>query len=153
MQGAAILGGNDYEYSEAHGGFINGMHRRIGEILGDIDPEIEVLWIPRDKREEGDKPFALRHTPSDGRKPYIFATYDEPDFDLRVIEQVLEMRATVQGAKESIIDQLDRSKRVKHMMLLKEQEEKQGARHEEAQFLLRTNKHTIDLGNGRKLYA
>lgn len=153
MQGAAILGGNDYEYSEAHGGFISAMHRRISEILTDIDPELQVLWIPRDKREEGDKPFALRHVPSDGRKPYLIAVYDEPEFDLRVIEQVLEMRATVQGNKETIIEQLDRAKRVRHMMLLKEQEDKQGARHDEANFLLRTNKHTINLGNGRKLYA
>lgn len=153
MQGAAILGGNDYEYSEAHGGFISAMHRRVSEILTDIDPELQVLWIPRDKREEGDKPFALRHVPDDGRKPYLIATYDEADFDLRVVEQVMEMRATMSGKRGTLIEQLERSKRAKHMMLLKEQAEKMGPRHEQAKFLLNTPLHTINLGKGRKIYG
>lgn len=149
--GAAILGGGNYVYSPAHGGFINDKHRRIAEAINAFDPEVEVLWIPRDKRGPGDKAYALRHSPGN-QPPYIFATYDEEDFDERVLAEVFEMHEAANGPI-SVADRLDLQDKARKAVELWEQKERLEEARDQAEFFWRTPLHTINLGGGRKLYT
>lgn len=149
--GAAILGGNDYVYSDAHGGFINDKHRRIAEAINAFDPEVEVLWIPRDKRGPGDKAYALRHTPGH-KPPYIFATYDEADFDERVLAEVFEMHEAANGPV-SVAQRLDMQDQARRALELWDQMERLEEARDMALFLWNSPLHTINLGGGRKLHT
>lgn len=147
--GAAILGGNDYTYSPSHGGFINEKHRRIAELINAFDPEVEVLWIPRDKRGPGDKAYALRHSPGNN-PPYIFMTIDEEDFDERVLAQVFEMNEAANGPV-TVADRLDMQDQARRAVEMWAQKEKLEEARDFAQFLWMTPKHTVNLGGGRKI--
>lgn len=67
-------------------------HLRIAEILQDYNPQLDLVWIPPENRlpEDGNRVFAVRCTPSDGRKPYIVFQLAEDEVDHRVIERVFE---------------------------------------------------------------
>ena len=147
--GAAILGGSNYVYSEAHGGFINDKHRRIAEIINEFDPTIEVMWIPRDRRGPGDKAYALRHQ-LPGKAPYLIKVYDEEEFDERVLAELFEMAAAANGplTVAQRVEMHDLA--VKAVRMSKERELLEEAR-DEAEFFWRTPLHTVRLGKGRKV--
>lgn len=69
-------------YVPAEGGYmVSERHARIAEILQDYDPALELAWIPPDKREPGDKPFAVVHRPGN-QPPYVVFYSDDPDESL-----------------------------------------------------------------------
>ncbi len=53
------------------GHFVSEDHRQIAELINDWDSEIELRWIPPDKRNFNEEfPYALFHSPM-GQQPYI----------------------------------------------------------------------------------
>jgi hypothetical protein len=67
------------------GYFVSQEHQRIAEIINDYEPTLNLVWIPPDKREPGDSPFAVMHSPL-GQPPYIVFHADE--CDERIIQRV-----------------------------------------------------------------
>lgn len=67
-------------------------HLRIAEILQDYNPQLDLVWIPPENRLPEDKGlfWAVRCTPSDGRKPYLLFQLREDEIDHRVLERVFE---------------------------------------------------------------
>lgn len=60
---------------------------RLAEILEDFSPEMELKWIPPDKRNNVDKskPYCIVHTPSDRNKPpyvVMYATETDDPVDI-----------------------------------------------------------------------
>jgi len=62
------------------GVFISDRWLRLSEILQDMDPNIELRWIPPRHRTEADKskPYAIVHSPPD-KKSYIIMFAGEKD--------------------------------------------------------------------------
>jgi len=52
-------------------GFISDEHRRVAEVIRDFDHELDVVYVPPEKRAfNDDQPFALVHSPL-GQVPYV----------------------------------------------------------------------------------
>lgn len=86
------------------GGGLSVMHERIAEIIRDLDPTLELAYIPEAQRSSFDRhPFAVIHRPSDGRPPYVAMTMPENEVDERLIAKLIR-RDTHKGA---VIDEID----------------------------------------------
>lgn len=105
-------------YVPAEGGyFVSERHARIAEIIQDYDPSLELAWIPPDKREPGDAPFAVIHRPL-GQPDYVVCYSDDPDE--RLLARIFE------GDKKNgnVLDQIEaHNAAVKAMELKKQMEE------------------------------
>lgn len=84
-----ILGAN-YFFHEDSGRFINGNHERIARILNEYDPELELGWIPPDKRDPSDeKPYCVIHNNPNGTRQAI-SFWREDEIDERILEWAFE---------------------------------------------------------------
>lgn len=84
-----ILGSN-YFYHEDYGGFVNGNHERIARILHEYDPELELGWVPPDKRDPGEeKPFCVIHNHPNGSRQAV-SFWREDEIDERILEWAFE---------------------------------------------------------------
>jgi hypothetical protein len=83
------------------GRWVSENHARIAEIIKDYDSELELAYIPPDKREPGDVPFAVVHRPM-GKPAYVVFTSDSCD------ERLLTRLFAADGAKQgNILTNLD----------------------------------------------
>lgn len=81
--------GLDGVYVPAEGGyFVSEKHARIAEIISEYDPTLELAWIPPERRDPGDKPFAVVHRPV-GQPEYVVCYAD--DCDERLLARVFSM--------------------------------------------------------------
>jgi|SRR5690242_20293218 len=69
------------------GHLVNANHALVAELVHDYNPGLEVCWIPPDKREPGDKPYAIVHNMPDGSRYPVFFL-DEDEMDHRVIARL-----------------------------------------------------------------
>lgn len=147
IQGAALLGGSsDYVYDEGSGEFINAKFQRIAEVINDWNPEVFLLWIPRNARGAGDtKPYAIQHRPSDGRAPYIIKYLSEEELDHRVIADLWTMGQNTQD----LVAYLDKLEAAQEALRLKEQEEELMETFDKMHTILSSPLHTYRLGNGK----
>lgn len=74
----------------ADGSWINSTVARIIDIIREHYPDLDVMWIPRDKRSSDDAAFAIIER-RDGRDYVAFYVQEEKDFDERVLERVIRM--------------------------------------------------------------
>lgn len=84
------------------GGVVDENQARIAEIIKDYDPELELAWIPPDKRVPGDQPFAVIHRPM-GKPSYIAFYADQ--CDERIIERIFIGDVKRHGG--TILDEVD----------------------------------------------
>lgn len=69
------------------GSWINSNIARIVEIINDYDPELEVRWIPRDKRSPEDDVFQI----VDKRiNKVAFSVKDEKSFNITVLDRIFQ---------------------------------------------------------------
>lgn len=77
---------------EAHiildGRFVSADHVRIAELIREYDRELELAWIPPDKREPGDKTFAIIHSPSN-HPAYIILQCDESEVNHTLLGRII----------------------------------------------------------------
>lgn len=75
---AVILGSSDA---------LSVKHERIAEIIQDLDPDLELVFIPTEARSAFDKhPFGVRHK----RGNYMVFTMAENEVDERVIAKLIQ---------------------------------------------------------------
>lgn len=124
------------------GEFVDQRHARIAEIIQDYDPELELAWIPPDKREEGDKPFAVIHRPL-GKPVYVAFYVDE--CDERILQRI--WAGDVKHHRGTIMTQLDaRNASVKAMQLKKQMDEMDDAA-DQAKHVFQSPKSTYTIGD------
>lgn len=121
-------------YVPTEGGyFVSEKHARIAEIIHDYDPTLELAWVPPERREPGDKPFAVVHSPMDSA-PYVVCYAD--DCDERLLARVFSM----DSAKHDIWSEMEAQNQAVEALKLKKQMEEMEESHEIAASILRSPK-------------
>lgn len=86
---------NDIAEPLSDGHWINSKVARTVEIIRERWPDLDVMWIPAEKREDGDAAFALIETLRSGERVVAMYVQTEEEFDERVLEKLI--RADMQG--------------------------------------------------------
>lgn len=115
------------------GYFVSEKHARVAEAISEYDATLELAWIPPDRREPGDKPFAVIHRPM-GSPAYVVCYAD--DCDERLLARVFSMDQKNGNSLETIDAHNDA---VRALALKKQMEEMQEA-HELSASILRSPK-------------
>lgn len=116
------------------GYFVSENHARIAEIISDYDPTLRLAWIPPDKREPGDKPFAVIHAPL-GRPEYIVCYSDDVNEDL--LARVFSMDST----KNDVWSQVENSQKAAEALKLKKRMEEMEEAKDLAASIVKSKKH------------
>lgn len=127
-----ILNGNFYFPVDGH--FVSQKQMRINEILQDYNKELQLQWIPPDRRSEKDLAFRVVHFP-DGRPPYAVCFAEEADE--RLLAKVFEADQ-VNNSKPA--NYLDNYNAARELVIAKEDEERRQEDHEFAAAVIRNTK-------------
>lgn len=112
--------GSRYNYDPLTGYFIHSKHQRVAEIIKDYNPELELVWIPPNKRSSEDvKPYTVVHYKKDGSQyPIFHLSEDELDDTAGVVtrlyagdmskHRILDRLAVIELAEKA--DELVRAK-------------------------------------------
>lgn len=78
-------------YADGH--FVSEKHQYIATIIHDYNPELELRFIPEDKRtdpEDREYPFAVWHNPDPSKSmaPYLMFRIKADELDERVLERI-----------------------------------------------------------------
>jgi len=103
------------EYRVEDGAWVHAKHQRVAELLYDLDPDLEVQYIPVGNREVGDQAFRIVHHQADGQI-YAVMYLDEDQMDHRVVaamiynrlpdsEQTLEKWLELQDLSRDAVEQ------------------------------------------------
>lgn len=115
----------------AEGGYmISERHARISEIIKDYDPTLELAWIPPDKREPGDQPFAVIHRPNNA-PAYVVCYSDDPD------ERLLARVFNNDNGKRDVLSEMEAHNAALRAMEMKAQMEKMEEANDLAASILR----------------
>ena len=117
------------------GRWVSEKHERIARIIQDYDPELHLAYIPPDKREPGDVPFAVIHTPKDSF-PYIVATFQDCD------ERILEHLWTIDNKQGDVLSRLDAHNAAIKAVELRERLDKEEESKELARSIVRSPLNT-----------
>lgn len=124
--------GNVYVPND-NGHFVSENQRRIAELLRDIYPDLQLQWIPNDKRSNKDYAFrVVDATP--GRDPYVVCFSHECD------ERLLARVIQADTSRHDILNTLDAFNAAKEALAAKEREEERMQMHELAFSVLRSKK-------------
>ncbi len=120
----------------AEGGyFVSEKHAHIAEIISEYDPTLELAWIPPDKREPGDQPFAVVHRPLNN-PPYVVCYSDNPD------ERLLARIFGMDLAKHDVLGQVEAEQAAYKALQMKRHMEEMEEAHELSAAILRSPKST-----------
>lgn len=127
--------GYDIPVPTEEGYFVSEKHARISEIISDYDPTLSLQWIPPDKREPGDQPFAVLCVPANGRS-YVVCYAD--DVDERLLARIFEG----DNAKGNVLSSVEANNAAVRALQLKKAMEDREEAHELAASILRSPKST-----------
>lgn len=133
-----LVNGNFYFPVDGH--FVSQKQVRINQILQDYDPNLQLQWIPPDKRSAQEAAFRVVHFPP-GRPPYLICVADE--VDERLLARVFEADQQNSPNKLSFMDNYNRALELSRM---KEAEEQRQEDHQLAASILRSNKSSYRHG-------
>lgn len=115
-------------------GALSVKHERIAEIIRDLDPNLELCYIPNEARSVFDKhPFGVRH-----KNGYMVMTMPEDEVDERVIAKLIARNT----ATTNVLGELEAREAALRLVMLKEQMEIQEEKREFAHSVLRSPKST-----------
>ncbi len=136
-----VFNGNWYFPVDGH--FVSVKQVRINEILQDYNPELQLQWIPPDKRSSRDLAFRVVHFPS-GKAPYAICFAEEADE--RLLAKVFEADQTNSPNKLNYIENYNRAL---ELTRAKEAHDKRMEDHAIAQAAIRNNKSHFTFRNER----
>lgn len=113
------------------GRWVSESHERIARIIQDYDPELFLAYIPPDKREPGDVPFAVIHQPA-GKMSYVVFTAEHCD------ERILERLWTSDNKHGDVLSRLDAHNAALEAIKLKKQMDEQEERRELVQSIVKS---------------
>lgn len=115
------------------GRWVSEAHERIARIIQDYDPELFLAYIPPDRREPGDVPFAILHCPA-GRESYIVFTVEHCD------ERILERLWATDNRNGDVLNRLDAHNAALEAVKLKKELDVREERAELVQSIVRSSK-------------
>lgn len=116
-------------------GALSVKHERIAEIIKDLDPNLELCYIPEAARSVFDKhPFGVRHTLGG----YMVMTMPENEVDERVIAQLIRRNT----ATSNVLGEIEAQEAALRLVMLKEQMEIQEEKREFTHSVLKSPKST-----------
>lgn len=119
----------------ATGGALSVKHERVAEIIRDLDPNLELAYIPEDQRSAFDKhPFAVIHTYRGQR--HVVMTMPENEVDERVIAKLIRRNTHA----NDVLADLDAQAAARELMAAKAAMEEMEEKREFAKSVLRSNK-------------
>jgi hypothetical protein len=124
--------------------WISVKQQRIGEILKDYDPKLELQWIPPGRRNEKDEPFRVVCYPPNGH-PYLVCTAMEADE--RLLASVFFADSKKHGG--NLLSWLDNYNRAKEIYNAKINHERRQEKVEIAASIARTDKSSYKLYDHR----
>lgn len=127
-------------YFPVDGHFVSQNQVRIHEILHDYDPNLQLQWIPPDKRSSEEAAFRVVCFPP-GRPAYLVCTAEQADE--RLLARVFEADQVNNPDKLSYIDNYNNAL---EMVRAKEAEEARQWDHELAAAILRNRKSSFKHG-------
>jgi hypothetical protein len=117
------------------GRFVSEKHMRVAEIIRDYDPNLEIEWIPEDKRAAQDPPFRVVHTnPTTGYR-YVVCYADNLDGPL--LERIYKMDAEKHG---NILSDVDAHNQAVKALIKKKMEDEMAEANDLAASILRSPK-------------
>lgn len=127
-----VVNGNFYFPVDGH--FVSQKQIRINEVLQDYDPNLQLQWIPPDKRSERDLAFRVVHF-SPGKAPYAICFAEEADE--RLLARVFEADQQRGPNRLSFIENYNNAL---ELVRAKEDMESRQELHEMAAAIIRNNK-------------
>jgi hypothetical protein len=81
----------DVDLPAAHddGHFISGKVSRIVELVREYDSNLDVVWVPPERRGADDPAFAVTERLTNGSTVVAFYVQSEAEFDERVLERII----------------------------------------------------------------
>lgn len=81
---------------------------RTAEIIKDFFPNLEVRWLPKDKRAIDSDAFMIVEKCADGAELVAFTVRDESEFDERILERIIRADITKQkNGPTGILEDID----------------------------------------------
>ena len=111
------------------GSFIPSKIKSIAEVINDFFPDLEVRWLPRDKRRPGDAEYQIVEKTRDGVEVVAFCVH-EKDFDERLLKKIFEADASrYKNGPLEILEKLDaHNNAIKALRLKQEQDAREAAK-------------------------
>lgn len=116
------------------GTFISVEHQQIAEIINDYDPTLALVWIPPAKREPGDQPFAVVHSPL-GQQPYVVFYADECD------ERLLARVFSSDNARQDVLSVMDRNNQAREILNAKKRMDEAEEKKDIVRSIIKSPKH------------
>lgn len=132
-----LFNGNWYFPVDGH--FISQKQIRINEVLQDYDPNLQLQWIPPDKRSERDLAFRVVHF-NPGKAPYLVCIAEE--CDERLLARVFEADQQNSPNKLTYIENYNNAL---ELVRAKEDTEERQELHEMAMAVIRNNKSSYTI--------
>jgi hypothetical protein len=149
------LGQSPQVYNAELGEFVSDDHQRFAEVLKDLKPTYNLVYIPQKDRttpQDHEKPWAILDKP-DNQREYIVRTMSDAEMKEphKIIAWLFDGDIVRHGA-ENVLKRIEAEENAKQLMELKRQEDDYEDRIEMIEFLAsggRNKKHTIT-HNGKK---
>ncbi len=122
-------------YVPVDGHFVSQNHLHIAEIINDYDPTLSLAWIPSDKREPGEAPFAVVHRPLGGPEYVVFYA---DNCDERILERIWSNDST----KHNVLTNLEAHNAALEALKLKKELEAAEERKDVVESIIKSPKNT-----------
>lgn len=152
----STLGQSPQVYNAELGEFISDDHQRFAEVLKDLKPTYNLVYIPQKDRttpEDHEKPWAILDTP-DNQREYVVRTMTDAEMKEphKILAWLFDGDLVRHGA-ENVLRRIENEEKAKQLMEFKRREDELEDMIDYADFLFtggREKKHTIS-HNGRKI--
>lgn len=151
----STLGQSPQIYNAELGEFVSDDHQRFAEVLKDLKPTYNLVYIPQKDRttpEDHEKPWAILDTPDNQREYVVRAMSDAEMKEPHKILAWLFDGDLVRHGAENVLRRIENEEKAKQLMEFKRREDELEDMIDYADFLFtggREKKHTIT-HNGRK---
>lgn len=112
-------------YSSETRDFISQKHQQFAQILNEYDDTLTLEYVPTlDRTEDDTKPFRIRQTPRDGRKPYIvrYLTAAEMDRPAEILAWIWEGDLKKQRPV-SVLERMEAQTKFEQVLKMKQEDE------------------------------
>jgi hypothetical protein len=149
------LGQSPQVYNAELGEFVSDDHQRFAEVLKDLKPTYNLVYIPQKDRttpQDHEKPWAILDKP-DNQREYIVRTMSDAEMKEphKILAWLFDGDIVRHGA-DNVLKRIEAEENAKQLLELKRQEDDYEDRIEMIEFLAsggRNKKHTIT-HNGKK---
>lgn len=135
----------------ADGSWINSKIARLIEIIRERYPDLDVVWIPRERRAADDAAFAIVETLKDGRQVVALYIKTEAEFNESILERLI--RADMLNKDPQKVNaEIEAKNEATKLIRNKKQQEQMQEVMDPYLYALRSGKHKYMGEKGKRLY-